>query len=249
MIETAEQGSLGGGTGDTPMISAPTADGYQQAHQALVKRAQAFLDTEDGDSLPMIRHARRLSEELRAENYQPREKLTRTEVHRNALKRTIEAIDEFGELEHHHGQLVSSWKVWEEFQRAIKSGARSDSYGPGDTTWAPEDDTNPLRTTPVPEPDPAAEPINGIRQGEWVQSRWDDHPRRVLTVVDHDLMGRSVRLSDARDGTFFGGYFISPDMLGSDYVKTDPPSASEEDRAPTSDDARAESPGATGGIQ
>jgi hypothetical protein len=222
MMSAPSQGSL---PIDTRMIAAHTADGYQAALKALVKHAQRFIADENADSLDLSRHARRLSEELHKHDYQPRKRMTRTEVHRNALRQFISAIDEFVDLEHHDGGSLGL-RVWEAFEWAVKGAARSaDSYGPGDTTWAPEDDSNPLKTSPVPVPDPTAEPVNGIHQGDWVACPHhpDEPPRQVLTGVEDGHFGPSVRLSDTKDGTYYGGYHIQAHMLGTDYVRVDPP--------------------------
>jgi hypothetical protein len=104
--------------------------------------------------------------------------------------------------------------VWDAFERCVRLAERTvNAYGPEDQTWAPEDDTNPVKVVAVPKPDPAAEPVNGVRLGTMLASDWvPSEQRRLLTGPDERGL---VRLSDHRDGGGnFGGYFISASDVG-----------------------------------
>lgn len=199
-------------------IPSHDGDGYLQALKALVAEAQRYLQHEDpdlDDLQPLQRHANEVARELRDFDYRPRQRMTRADVHRNALLRLTRAVGEYGELEDYDGGALGL-NVWEAFERSVRSAAAS---ARDDGGWAPEDDTNPIKVSEVPTPDPDAEPINGIRQGEWVQASWEDTPRQVLAGVNED---GCVRLSDPRDGGgLFGGYFVQASMLGESHTKVE----------------------------
>lgn len=128
-------------TTDTMFESAPiagqTGDAYQAAFTALVALCEDIADPESGDPNwdgidKMTGHARVLARYLRDEDYRPREKMTRADVHRNALRHLIEAVDEFDDLKDHDGGALGL-NVWEAFDDAVRSAKRtSESYGPDD---------------------------------------------------------------------------------------------------------------------
>lgn len=208
-----------------PPVAGIDGNAYQAALRSLVATCQPYLEQEDPDLDDMrllVAHARSISHCIEKDGYRPRERYTRADVHRSELRRLCSAIFEFNELaDYDDGAL--GLRVWEGFENRVRSAARyADQYGPNDDTWAPEDDTNPIKVVPIPEPDPTAEPVaSGVRQGDWVQSNWDDKPRQILTGPNKE--GR-VRVSDPRDGAGnFGGYFIQTSMLGDSYRLVEQP--------------------------
>lgn len=204
------------------LIPSHDGDGYLHALKALVAEAKRYLQHEDpdfDDLRPMQRHAREVARELRAFDYRPRQRYTRADAHRGTLLRLAQAVDEYSDLEQYDGGQLGL-NVWDAFERVVRSAARS---AEDEMEWAPEDESNPVKVREVPVPDASAEPINGVRQGDWVQASHDDVPRQVLTGVDD--RGR-VRLSDPRDGGgLFGGYFVQANMIGESHAKVEMPSA------------------------
>ena len=208
----------------TPLIAAPTADGYRAALKTLTAVCRAFLDAGCEDYLEMVRLARAMDGARRAHDLQPRERMTRTEVFHNRLRMLVMAIDEYVDAEHLSGGVLGL-DPWEPFDREVR-GAERVVDSSDDASWAPEDDSNPVKTSLVPVPDPAAPPVVGdLRQGDWVKSRYDEQPRQILTgVEDHEPFGASVRLSDPKDGTWFGGHWLSPKLLA-EYERVEAPDA------------------------
>ncbi|HEV7805365.1 MAG TPA: hypothetical protein VGO80_06090 [Solirubrobacteraceae bacterium] len=203
-----------------PIITSATGDRYQHALRALAGATRAFWDwwgdeaREDQlDSWLLVRHARRVNLHLDLEDYRPRTRRTRADVHRAMLRRLADAIeaalaanyyDDGPDGDDARQHLLHTLDV------AADTADRHDA-------WAPEDDTaNPVLVVDVPTPNPTAPAINGVRQGDVVQGRGERTRRRVLTGPDAD--GR-VRLSDRRDGgALFAGRFVPADQLGTVYT-------------------------------
>lgn len=201
----------------TTITTAPAADRLrkEQTIETFAAATRSLLDAARQEDAPPLREITQPLEEALAEIDPPikREQLTGREC---ALQNLTQLIRELKTCEELHGILPDV----EVHARRCSALAHAGRYlADGYAHFAPEDETNPPKpVTPAPLPDPAGDPVNGIRPGTLLEHR---NGRRATLLTSayapwpEDPSYLMVRLSDPRDGTpGFTGHLVQLEAIG-----------------------------------